>query len=334
MSRFWPRETGPHHNMQTDAGLYRTWTRRYTGAHAPIPVFSMKPELLKPRYWGVWLLLGFIRLAVQLPYPAQLGIGRVLGRILRAVSGRRWRITLVNLEKCLPELDREARERLARAHFDALGIAFLEFGMCWWMSEKRLRKLGQVEGLQYLQAARAKGRGVILLSAHFTTLEITGRLLGLQTDLHLMYRKIDNPVIEEVMRASRERIFERAIPREDVRLMFKSLKSGKPVWYATDQGYRGKHSEMVPFFGIPAPTNVALSRLARTSGAPVVPFFAMRLPGAQGYKLVIEPELENFPTDDAAADALRLNQRLEQRIRLAPEQYLWSHDRFKVVPRD
>jgi Kdo2-lipid IVA lauroyltransferase/acyltransferase len=294
----------------------------------------MRYEFLKPRHWGIWLLLGFIRLMVQLPYRLQLGIGRGMGRLLRIVSRRRWRITLVNLEKCFPELDADARERLARAHFDSLGIAFLEFGMCWWASEKRLRKLGQIEGLEHLQAARAKGHGVILLSAHFTTLEITGRLLGLHTDLHLMYRKIDNPVIEEVMRASRERLFERAIPREDVRVMLKSLKSGKPVWYATDQGYRGKHSEMVPFFGIPAPTNVAISRLAKTSNAPVVPFFAMRLPGTQGYKLVIEPELENFPTDDPAADALRLNQRLEQRIRLAPEQYLWSHDRFKVVPRD
>lgn len=294
----------------------------------------MKARFLKPRYWGIWLLLGFVRLVVQLPYAVQLAIGRGLGRILHAVSPRRWRITLVNLEKCFPELDTGARTRLAKAHFDSLGIAFLEFGMCWWASEKKLRTLGQIEGLGHLQAARAKGHGVILLSAHFTTLEVTGRLLGLHTDLHLMYRKIDNPLIEEVMRASRERLFERAIPREDVRGMLKSLKSGKPVWYATDQGYRGKHSEMVPFFGIPAPTNVAISRLASTSKAAVVPFFAMRLPGTQGYKLMIEPELENFPSSDPAADALRLNQRLEQRIRQAPEQYLWSHDRFKVVPRD
>ncbi|MGH7487912.1 MAG: LpxL/LpxP family Kdo(2)-lipid IV(A) lauroyl/palmitoleoyl acyltransferase, partial [bacterium] len=287
-----------------------------------------------PRHWGVWLLLGFIRLAIKLPFAAQLGIGRGLGRILRMASPRRWRITLVNLERCLPELDTDARVRLAKAHFDSLGMAFLEFSMCWWGSEKKLRQLGQIEGLEHLQAARAKGNGVILLSAHFTTLEITGRLLGLHTDLHLMYRKIDNPVIEEVMLASRERLFERAIPREDVRQLLKSLRSGKPVWYATDQGYRGKHSEMVPFFGIPAPTNVAISRLASTSKAAVVPFFAMRLPGTQGYKLVIEPELENFPSDDPVADALHLNQRLEQRIRLAPEQYLWSHDRFKIVPRD
>jgi Kdo2-lipid IVA lauroyltransferase/acyltransferase len=314
--------------------LYRTHARRYTDAHEKSIALCMKPEFFKPGYWGIWLLLGFIRMAILLPYPLQLRIGRGLGRILRAVSPRRWRITLVNLEKCFPELDNEAREGLARDHFDSLGIAFLEFGMCWWMSEKRLRKLGQIEGLEHLQAARAKGHGVILLGAHFTTLEITGRLLGLHTDLHLMYRPIDNPLIEEVMRASRERLFERAIPRQDVRLMLKSLKSGKPVWYATDQGYRGKYSEMIPFFGVPAPTNVATSRLARTSSAPVVPFFAMRLPRNQGYKLTVEPALGNFPTDDPAADALRLNQRLEQRIRLAPEQYLWSHDRFKVVPRD
>ncbi|HEX5339918.1 MAG TPA: LpxL/LpxP family Kdo(2)-lipid IV(A) lauroyl/palmitoleoyl acyltransferase [Gammaproteobacteria bacterium] len=294
----------------------------------------MKSEFLKPRYWGIWLLLGFVRLAIKLPYAAQLGIGRGLGYILRVASPRRWRITLVNLERCLPELDTDARIRLAKAHFDSLGIAFLEFGMCWWGSEKRLRQLGQIEGLEHLQTARAKGNGVILLCAHFTTLEITGRLLGLHTDLHLMYRPNENPLIENIMRASRERLFERAIPREDVRLLLKSLRSGKPVWYATDQGYRGKHSEMVPFFGIPAPTNVAISRLARTSSAPVVPFFAMRLPGTQGYRLVIEPELENFPGDDPVADTLRLNQRLEQRIRLAPEQYLWSHDRFKIVPRD
>ncbi|HET7922148.1 MAG TPA: LpxL/LpxP family Kdo(2)-lipid IV(A) lauroyl/palmitoleoyl acyltransferase [Gammaproteobacteria bacterium] len=294
----------------------------------------MKAEFLKPRYWGIWLLLGCIRLAIQLPFALQLGIGRGMGRLLRTVSRRRWRITLVNLEKCLPELDTAARARLARAHFDALGIAFLEFGLCWWAKEKRLRELGQVEGLEHMHAARARGHGVILLCAHFTTLEITGRLLGLHTDLHLMYRPNENPLIEEVMRASRERLFDRAIPRQDVRLMLKSLKAGMPVWYAADQGYRGKHSEMIPFFGIPAPTNVATSRLARTSGAPVVPFFAMRLPGTQGYKLVIEPALENFPTDDPVADALRLNRRLEDRIRLAPEQYLWSHDRFKVVPRD
>ncbi|HEX7966492.1 MAG TPA: LpxL/LpxP family Kdo(2)-lipid IV(A) lauroyl/palmitoleoyl acyltransferase [Gammaproteobacteria bacterium] len=294
----------------------------------------MKRALFNPHYWPIWFLLGFVRLAVYLPYSLQLSLGRGLGTLLRLTARRRWRITLVNLERCFPELDAPARERLARRHFDSLGMAFIEIGMCWWASAGRLKGLAHIEGVENLNAARAEGRGVILLSAHFTTLEIGGRLLGLCTDFHLMYRPNQNALIEEVMRRSRERHFDRAIPRNDVRLMLRSLKEGKPVWYAPDQGYRGKNSEMVPFFGIPAPTNTATSRLARTTGAPVVPFFVERLPGTEGYALVLEPALEGFPTDDPAADALRINKLLEERIRRVPEQYLWSHDRFKVVPRD
>jgi KDO2-lipid IV(A) lauroyltransferase len=295
----------------------------------------MQYHLLKPRLWPTWLLLGCIRLMVWLPYPVQLALGYGIGHASRFVAGRRWHITLTNLRMCFPELDERARRRIAKKHFASLGMGLIEFGMCWWMSEQRLRKLiVEVSGVENLRAARAQGHGVLLLAGHFTQLEVVGRILGLQTDLHLLYRPIPNPVIEEVMRRNRERLFERAIPRDDVRLLLKSLKQGKPVWYAVDQGYRGKGSIRVPFFGIPAPTNPALSRVARSSLAPVVPFFGARLAGKRGYRLQIYPALENFPTDDPAADTLRINKLLEQFIREAPEQYLWSHDRFKVVPRD
>jgi KDO2-lipid IV(A) lauroyltransferase len=294
----------------------------------------MKVALLKPRYWPTWLLLGFMRVAILLPLGAQLAIGRVMGRTLRLTAPRRWHIALVNLERCFPEMGAAARRRLALRHFDSLGMAFMEFGLCWWASKERLERWGSVEGLEHLAAARAQGHGVILLSAHFTTLEVCGRLLSLHTDLHLMYRPIQNPVIEHVMRVSRERHFDRAIPRNEVRQLLKSLKEGKPVWYATDQGYRGKDSRLIPFFGIPAPTNTVLTRLAKTSSAPVVPFFAKRLSGTQGYHLKVGPILEGFPSDDPDADALRVNAWLESCIREAPEQYLWIHDRFKIVPRD
>ncbi len=289
---------------------------------------------LAPRYWGVWVLLGFVRVCTGLPYRAQLAIGGALGNLMRGLAKRRRAITETNIARCFPELDATAQNALVRAHFRALGIALMEIGMCWWAGAGRLRRLVRMEGLEHLQAARSRGHGVILLSAHFTTLEIGGRLLGLFTDFHLMYRPSDNPLIEAVMRASRERHFERAIPRDEVRGLLNSLKENMPVWYAPDQGYRGKNSAMVPFFGIEAPTNTATSRLAAVSGAPVVPFFVERLPGTEGYLLRIEPPLDAFPSDDVLADAARVNRVIEAEIRRVPEQYLWSHDRFKVVPRD
>jgi Kdo2-lipid IVA lauroyltransferase/acyltransferase len=294
----------------------------------------MQYQLLKPRYWPTWLLLGFMRLVVMCPYRLQLMAGYSLGWIIRMIAKRRWRVTLVNLQMCFPEMTNKQRLGIARKHFASIGMGIIEFGMCWWMGEKRLRRLAhEISGIEHLRAARAQARGVLLLAGHFTQLEMVGRILGLHTDLHLMYRPIPNPVIEAVMRRNRERLFDRAIPRDDVRSLLKSLKEGKPVWYAIDQGYRGKGSIMVPFFGVPAPTSPALSRVARSSEAPVVPFFGERLPGNRGYRLRIYPALANFPSDDPAADALRINKLLEENIRRAPEQYLWSHDRFKKVPR-
>lgn len=287
-------------------------------------------SLWSPRYWGVWLFIALLRVLVLLPFRAQLSVGRALGRLMRLFARRRRIITSLNLQFCFPELDATARADLVRTHFEALGIAMLEVAMCWWGDAARLRPLVRVEGLEHLERARAQGKGVLLLSAHFTTLEIGGRLLGLFTPFHPMYRPNRNPVIESVMRGRREAQFERAISMHDVRLLLRTLKEGLPVWYAPDQGFLGKGRLMVPFFGVPAPTNPATSRIARASGAPVLPFFVHRLPGAQGYRLEFQPPLSDFPSDDVTADCLRINQLIEREVRKSPEQYLWAHNRFKT----
>ncbi|HET8552952.1 MAG TPA: LpxL/LpxP family Kdo(2)-lipid IV(A) lauroyl/palmitoleoyl acyltransferase [Gammaproteobacteria bacterium] len=287
----------------------------------------------QPRFWPLWLALGVIRLAVLLPYRVQRLLGSGLGRLIRLMAARRRRITAVNLKHCFPELPAAERCDLERRHFESLGLGLIELGMCWWASESRLRRLVRIEGLEHLESARACGRGVILLTAHFTTLEIGGAMLTLFVRLHPMYRPHRNPLLDTIIRRGRERRAERAIRRDDVRAMLKSLKAGMPIWYAPDQGYRGKNSVTAPFFGVPAPTNPATGRIARISGAPVVPFFVERLDGAQGYLIRLLPPLENFPTGDDTADAARVNAVLEDGIRRRPAQYLWSHDRFKIVPR-
>jgi Kdo2-lipid IVA lauroyltransferase/acyltransferase len=243
------------------------------------------------------------------------------------------RIARRNIELCLPELPAQERERLLKEHFRSAGIAIFETAISWWASKERVRRLAQLEGEEHLQAALARGRGAILLSAHFTTLEIGARVLADTVPANIMYRPTANPVLERFLMRNRSRRAKRAIPRDDVRTLISALKNNEPVWYAPDQAYRKKGAEMVPFFGIPAATNTATSRLARMTGAAVLPYFQERLPDGR-YRMVIHPILENFPSDDPAADARLFNALIEAQVRRVPEQYLWIHRRFKGLTPD
>lgn len=284
---------------------------------------------LAPRYWPIHLAVGLLRLCMLLPYRMQMALGAGLGRILRGVWGSRRRIARRNLELCFPELDLEQRDALLAEHFDALGKAMFETGLCWWGDGDRLRELVRCEGLEHYDAALAQGRGVILLSAHFTTLEIGGRLLKLFREFGVTYRPNRNPAWDAVIQRGRSRHFEQTIARDDVRTMLRILKGGGAVWYAPDQAWDRKAGEVVPFFGIPAHTNTATSRFAAMSGALVVPYFIQREADGSGYLLRLEPALEDFPGDDAIADATRMNALFERWIRSCPAQYLWVHRRFK-----
>jgi len=289
-------------------------------------------SLWSPRYWPVHIGMALGWLVAQLPFRVQMALGRALGTLAYYLMPGRRRIARTNLGLCFPELDSDARRELLRAHFRSLGLGVIETAMSWWTPAAQLRDLAQPEGLEHLRAALTTGHGVILLSAHFTTLEIGGRLLSLQTPFHVLYRRHKNAAFEAVMQRARARHFEKAISRDDMRGMLKSLKANMPVWYAPDQNYGAEHSIFVSFFGIPASTITATARLARISGARVVPFFQERLSGAGGYRLKLYPALDNFPTDDEAADTQRINDLIEAEIRKIPAQYLWAHRRFKTRP--
>jgi Kdo2-lipid IVA lauroyltransferase/acyltransferase len=286
-------------------------------------------NLLAPQYWPTWLGLGVLRLFEPLPFSVLMLLGRTLGALLRRLPLPFVRIARINLQLCLPATPAREREHILNRHFQSLGIALFETAMAWWSSDARICKVTHVDGLEHLDAARTQDRGALLLSAHFTTLEMGARALAARIPLNIMYRPASNPVMGFFLARNRARRAKRAIRRDDIRVLVGALKASEPVWYAPDQAYRKKGAQMVNFFGVPCASNTATSRLAKMTNAVVLPYFPERLPGSLGYRITIQAPLDNFPSDDAIADAELYHHAIEAHIARVPEQYLWIHRRFK-----
>lgn len=285
-------------------------------------------SITHPSVWPTWVGVFFFRLLCRtLPWSVQVKLGRTTGRVFYHLIRYRRHVVAVNLKLCFPEKSAAERKALALAHYEAMGIGLFETGVAWWAARGKLPKF-EIVGREHLDAAAAKGKGVLLLTAHFTTLEICGRMFSDEIAMGGLYRKPDNPVIARQMELGRLKKLVPAIDMGDLRGLIRALKEGHSIWYAPDQSRRSKFSMILPFFGVPAQTNTATSRLAEMTGAAVIPFFGVRKPDGT-YLLDILPQLENFPTKDPNADAIRTNQLMEEYIRKSPEQYFWIHRRFK-----
>jgi KDO2-lipid IV(A) lauroyltransferase len=275
-----------------------------------------------------------LRVFERLPYALLTRAGKILGRFAYRLPLNYVEVARCNLRLCLPQLSEEERAKLLVKHFDQLGITVCESAMTWWSSDARVMSHASVEGLEHLQQALARGRGVILLTAHFTTLEIGARILNCVVPLTVLYRPPKNPVLAHVANQHRARRAGRAIHPDNVRAMVRALKDNQCVWYAPDQSYRKKGAEMVRFFGVPAATHVATSRLAKLTGAAVLFYSHERLANGRGYRVAIHPALEQYPSDCPIADTERYNHFIESEALRIPEQYWWIHRRFKGLTPD
>lgn len=285
-----------------------------------------------PQYWLTWLGLGLLRIICWLPHRTALAIGRLAGLTAHTLARERRAVVRRNLELCFTELSAAERDRLARQHFEALGMSLIEFGLGRWASDERLAQLMTIDSVAPVLDAINSGRGVILLSAHFTTLEISGRILKLHVPpFDAVYRRSRSDFVTELLRSGREKSAAQTIEKRDIRSMVRSLRQARAVWYAPDQSYRRKGAEVMPFFGVPTMHTTATSTLARLGNAVVVPYFPERLHDGT-YHLHILPPFENFPSDDVVADTARYIDVLEQHIRRCPEQYFWLHRKFKGLP--
>ena len=284
---------------------------------------------------GARFLLGFLWLVQWLPLGVQAALGRMLGRLLHALAGSRRRIALRNVELCLPEQPLEARRALVREHFQWLGRSLVERGLLWYASPKRLRRLIHVEGDVTL--AERSERPVMWLVPHFMALDVAGVsvLLFQKRKGISIYQAQSNPVMDAALRRGRLRLGNAEIfSRDDAaKPLLRAIRRGDAFFNLPDMDFGERDAAFVPFFGIPAATLLAPSRLARALNMVVQPVVAETLPGGEGYRVRFLPPWTDFPTDDPLADTERMNLWIEREIRKLPAQYLWVHKRFKTRPQ-
>ena len=289
-------------------------------------------DFLSPRYWPTWLGFGVIWLAAQLPFPAQMQVGKALGWLSFHFARERRHICQTNIALCFPELSQEQQRLLVRDTFTSNGIGVMEVGLAWCRKPQSFRNRVSVSGLENLQRAAEGGKGVLLVCAHFTTLEFAGCLLSLFHKMDVTYRPHKNPLFETLMYRARQRWYGAVIERGDVRAALRSLQQGHTLWYAPDQDYGRKHSVFAKFFGVEAATITATGRFASFNASEVVFFSHYRSADDSGYHLEFSKALEQYPCGEETEDAQRINDVIEQAIRKHPEQYLWLHKRFKTQP--
>lgn len=263
-------------------------------------------------------------------------IGAAIGMLVFYLRPDRVRVARTNLSIAFPEKSENDIEQLCRINFKHLGIGTLEVGLAWWQ-QKRLLKNSRINGLDHLQSALEKNNGVILLTSHFTCLEVGAHIICNSVPLEAVYKPARNKLFDYFMVKNRVAHFTKLISNDSPRKIISALKKNHVVWYAPDQNLRGKDMVFAPFFNELATAITAPSRLAKTTGAALVPYSIKRhkdkTTGKLIYELFIQPAVKNFPSENIETDAALVNKINEDLVRENPEQYLWVHKRYKTRPQ-
>lgn len=289
---------------------------------------------LHPRYWYAWPVLGLMLLLAWMPRRMLWLLGSGLGWFYYWFPSPACRFAARNIELCFSDLDPQERRRLVQCHFRLCGFSILSLSVVWFAPKWRIKKFITLRGWQHVEAQYASGRNVILLAPHFIGLDMGGMRASLEKDFVSMYRQARDPLLEYLFQR-RTRYGAVVIERmASLKPILRYIRQGRPFYYLPDQDMGERASVFVPFFGIPAATVTALSRIAQSTNAAVVPCITRLLPRGQGIQVELYPAFENFPTDDPAADAARMNSEIEKWVRAMPEQYMWSYRRFKTRPNN
>ncbi|MFP6562402.1 lipid A biosynthesis lauroyl acyltransferase [Paraburkholderia sp. B3] len=280
---------------------------------------------------GYWMLIGLLGLLSVLPYRWVASVGAALGAALYRLPSHRKHVVLVNLRLCFPTKTECERDELALAHFRHVARSYLERGFQWFGSARTIDRLVQIES--GIDLGDPDPPPTIFMGFHFVGIEVGCMRYSMRLPVTALYTRMSNTRLCELARRQRGRFGAEMIERSTgARLALRSLRSGVPVMLAADMDHGITGSVFAPLFGVPACTLTSVSRLAKLTGARVVPFVTEVLPEYRGYKLTIFKPLANYPTNDELVDACTMNEFLEQQINRIPDQYYWVHRRFKNRP--
>lgn len=289
-------------------------------------------KLLHPRYWGSWFAMGLLRLLVLLPYCVYPILSRPLGRMAKKFAKRRVSIARTNLRYAFPNETETEIEQLVDENFYSTAMAIFETGMAWFWSDRRIKKRSKVVDMDNILNERKKGNSTLIIGMHFLTLELAGRILGMEHRGVGVYRPNNNPVLDYVQLKGRLRSCTFMLDRYDIKGIIRALKQGELVWYAPDHDYGAKNSVFAPFFSVEQTgTTIGTLLLVRQTQASLIPFTPIR--DEHGfYTISVCKPLVGYPQDDKEAAAAFMNKAIEDEILRAPTQYMWLHRRFKTRP--
>ena len=262
---------------------------------------------------------------------ARTSIATVVADIFLLFARSRLRVTLTNLRLCFPQYSEQQRARIARQSFRNIARAALDHSILWKADRESMERYIRIEGGHHL--TDAANRPLIIVMPHFVGIDAGGVGMCLRARLSVVYSRQRNAVWEEWLLKARRRFNEPILFQRqgiDMRTVIRTLKDGIPLGYLPDVDLGPTSSIFVPFFGIASATIPMVSRLARLTGAKALIAATEMTP--DGYLVHIEPPWQDFPGASIEEDTARMNREIERWVRRFPEQYLWSHKRFKTRP--
>ena len=295
--------------------------------------------LLPMREWfEYWLVVAVARALGRLPR----GIARLVADGIAwgvyCAFGRLRRVGAQNLEMALPEIPAGARKKILKGVYVHLGWQLVEFCRMARYTPENTRNWVRTEGLEHYLAAQARGKGVLVITAHLGAWELSSFYHSLMGHpMGMVIRRLDNRRLDTFANAIRCLHGNFVLHKDDFgRGLLTAMRAGQAVGILMDTNMTPPQGEFVPFFGIPACTGTGLAHVARKTGAAVLPGFMLWEATERRYVLHFGPEVEAPHTDDVAQDILDgtevCTRVIEAWVRRYPDQWLWIHRRWKTRP--